>query len=213
MSEATPDAPPVVEEPSWTADTRGRQFIRARGRSGVVYRQGEETIEQAYERDAKGPADKRPKRAVKRKPPAPTQIDMREVEHALAEALSAPAMIAAMQGDDWGTQHFSTQAPIVARNLVNCAQHNPWLREKLIAAMVGEGPLMNVLAFASLGVAVFGYVVPPIVYYLNPPLIPQTGVEMIRLKYLIPDPAERQPDGQVQAEAPEPAPADPEPVL
>jgi len=52
------------------------------------------------------------------------------------------------------------QAPLVARNLVMCSQHNPWLREKLVSAMAGEGPLMNVMMFASLGAAVFSYVVP-----------------------------------------------------
>jgi hypothetical protein len=92
-----------------------------------------------------------------------------------------------MNGDEWAAQHFTTQAPLVARNLVMCSQHNPWLREKLVAAMAGEGPLMNVMMFASLGAAVFSYVVPPIIYYLNPPFLPERGVEMMRMRYAMPE--------------------------
>lgn len=174
---------------AWTFDRKGRAYVKSPSRSGVVYRQGEETLEQALERDAKGPPDKPPKSKPKaaRKPPAPTQIDLKQLEHALAEGLAAPSMMAAMAGDEWAAQHFALQAPIVARNLVTCAQHNPWLHQKLLQAVTGEGLLMNVMVFMSLGAAIFSYVVPPIVYYLNPPFLPEQGVEIIRAKYLIPE--------------------------
>ena len=110
-------------------------------------------------------------------------------------------MLAAMHGDEWAAQHFTIQAPVVARNLVMCSQHNPWLREKLIAAMAGEGPFMNAMMLASLGAAVFSYVIPPIVYYLNPPFLPERGVEMMRMRYGMPD---RQPrEGDEVAASPE----------
>jgi len=185
----------------WRPDKRGRQFVPARDRSGVIYRQGEETIDEAYARDAEGPKKRPPKKRV-RKPPAPTQIDLRKLEFALTEALASPSMIAAMNGDEWAAQHFTMQAPVVARNLVMCSQHNPWLREKLIAAMAGEGPLMNVMMFASLGAAVFSYVIPPIIYYLNPPFLPERGVEMMRLRYGMPERQPREGDeGAAAAEA------------
>jgi hypothetical protein len=186
MAEAAVERESANGAVEWRKDTRGREFVSAVGRSGVVYRQGEETIDDAYARDAEGPKKRTPKKRV-RKPPAPTEIDLRQLEYALIEALAAPSMIAAMNGDEWAAQHFTTQAPLVARNLVMCSQHNPWLREKLVAAMAGEGPLMNVMMFASLGAAVFSYVVPPIIYYLNPPFLPERGVEMMRMRYAMPE--------------------------
>lgn len=192
MTEAPPYDPPANGEVDveWRPDTKGREFVPAKGRSGVVYRQGEETPDQAWERDQEAQERKKrtPKAKTRRKPPAPTQVTLKELEHALNEALSAPAMIAAMNGDEWGAQHFSTQAPAVSRNLVKCAEHNPWVREKLIALMAGEGALMNVMVFASLGAACFAYVVPPVVYYLNPRVIPESARIMVRARYAIPDP-------------------------
>lgn len=189
----------------WRQDKQGRQYIPRRdGRSGIVYRQGEETIDQAYDRDAKGPAKKPPK-AKARKPPAPAAIDLKELEYALTEALQAPGMIAAMNGDEWGAQHFGHQAPRVARNLVVCSEHNPWLRTKLIAAMAGEGPLMNLMVFASLGASIFAYVVPPIIYYLNPPIPPgkpARAVEMVRERYRIPEEPDARPEAPAAAAAP-----------
>lgn len=208
---AEPDllaADAVSAEPEdWRTDRAGRQYTpRQSGVSGIVYRQGEETIADAWARDAKGPPDKRPKKSkVARKPPAPTQIDLKQLEHALTEGLAAPGMMAAMAGDEWAAQHLTTQAPIVARNLVTCAQHNPWLHAQLLRAVTGEGLLMNVMVFMSLGAAVFSYVVPPIIYYLNPTFLPEHGVELIREKYQIPERLEEPgapPEAPTAAETP-----------
>ena len=184
-------AEPALQEPAsdvvaWKTDSRGREYVGARGRSGQVYRQGEETIEEAWARDAEGPKKRTPKKRA-RKPPAPTQVSMQELEFALTEALKSPGMMLAMNGDEWGSQHFTNQAPIVARNLVMCAQHNPWLHEKLLALMSGESAMMNVMVFMALGSAMFAYIVPPIVYYFNPPFMPERGRELIREKYAIPE--------------------------
>jgi len=193
---ASDSAPPgeAAAAPTWRVDSRGREYAPAKGRNGVVYRQGEETVDEAYERDAKGPRDKPPKKRA-RKPPAPTTIDLKELEHKLAEALAQPAVVAAMAGDEWAMQHFQTQAPIVARNLVFCAQTNPWLHDKLTAAMTGENVLVNAMAFIALGGALFGYLMPPIIYYLNPPFLPKGGVELLRAKYQIPEKVHEPPDG------------------
>lgn len=183
------DQEPASDGPAqWREDTRGRQFTAAVGRSGVVYRQGEESVEEAHERDAQGKKDVRPKKRTAKKQPAPTKIDMRELEHGLVDLLRSPAFLAAAKGDEWAAMHFTNQAPNVARNLVTCAEHNPWLREKLVTLMVGEGPLVNVMLFASLGVSIFSYAVPPIVWYFNPGIIPESARMAVRMQYQMPMP-------------------------
>jgi hypothetical protein len=161
------------ETPEWRTDARGREFVTARGRSGILYRVGEETVDAAYERDAKGAADKKPRAKSKgtRKPLAPTQVDLKQIEFALAEALSSPAMIVAMSGDEWGVEHFTTQGPILARNLCAVAEHNPWLRAKLEQFASGESAMANVVLALSLGKALMAYIVPPVIYYVNPPFV------------------------------------------
>jgi hypothetical protein len=173
------------EEDGWRIDRQGRKFVAARGRSGIVYRQGNETVEEALARDGKGPRDKPPKKAggaqalpKAAKPPAPTQQDLKELEHALAEGLRAPAMIAAAAGDEWLATHFTQQGPILARHLVSAARHNPWLRSKLEAAMHGEDVMVKVITTMSVGGALVGYAVPPIIYMLNPPFVSPKAREM-----------------------------------
>jgi len=180
-------------ELAWRTDRKGREYIPRRGDtgSGIVYRQGEESIEEAWARDRDAAEKKRktPKSGKRqRKPPAPTQVDLKTLEHQLRQALETPVMVCAMQGDEWGVQHFQNQAPRLARNMVACAEANPWFREKLVAAMTGGDVLPQVMMFASLGAAAFAYVVPPIVYYLNPGFLPPRAVGMVREKFAIPEP-------------------------
>ena len=208
-----PAAAAMEGAPEWKVDKLGREYTnRPPGRSGVILRQGEETIDQARERDAKGPAKKAPKRKTERKPPAPTEISMKELEHQLRQALEAPAYLAAMREDAWGVQHFQQQAPRLARNMVACAEGNEWFRAKLIAAMAGEGVLVNVMMFASLGAAAFAYVIPPIVHYLNPPFIPDRAGELIRARYNIPDPPLEYTGAVPEPPTPATAPAEPAPA-
>jgi len=54
MAEAAVERESANGAVEWRKDTRGREFVSAVGRSGVVYRQGEETIDDAYARDAEG---------------------------------------------------------------------------------------------------------------------------------------------------------------
>lgn len=200
----------------WKTDVRGRQYTGARGRSGQIYRQGEETVDQAHERVAKQPPDQKPKRkTTTKKAPAPTALDLRELEKQLIDALCLPAFIFAANGDEWGVTHVTTEGPKLARNMVKCAEHDPWLREKLIALAAGEGAMQRVMLYGYLGASVFSYTVPMIVRYVNPPL-PERFDGLVREHYRIPDtpvfvqPLEQELDFAASAatpgaESPEPA--------
>lgn len=164
----------------WRKDKQGRWFTPARGRSGVVYRQGNETTDEAHARDAKGPKDKRPKSKPKApKPPAPTQTSLKELEFMLAEGLKSPAMICAAFGDEWPAEHFTTHGPVLARNLVKASEHNPWLRAKLEAAMTGEDFMVKFITAAGVAGALFLYAIPPVIYYVDPKFISPAAREML----------------------------------
>jgi hypothetical protein len=141
----------------------------------VIYRHGEETVEQARERDrledAAGVGDKRPKRKSKapKMPPAPRGIDIKEIEATMAEALKAPALLCATFGDEWASDHFTTAGPYLARNLVIASEHNPWLRKKLEEAAAGQDAMVKVMALVGVGGAVFMYIVPPVIWWFNLP--------------------------------------------
>lgn len=151
----------------WKTDKQGRQYAPARGRSGVVYRQGTESLEEAYARDGQGPKDRKPRGKSKTNlPPKPTAIDARQLEHALTELLQSPGFAAAMAGDEFLTDHFAKQGPNLARNLVAASQRNPWLRQKLEALMVGDEFMVKLMTTIGVGGAVISYAVPPILYVL-----------------------------------------------
>lgn len=169
------DAPPVgggetsIDDPAaqgWRRDKQGRWYAPARGRSGVVYRTGNQTVEEAHAEDAKGPRDTPPKSKKKApKPPAPTQASLKELEFMLAEGLKSPAMICAAIGDEWPAEHFTMHGPVLARNLVKAAEHNPWLRAKLEAAMTGEDFMIRLISTFGIASALFMYSVPVVLYY------------------------------------------------
>jgi hypothetical protein len=77
----------------------------------------------------------------------------------------------ASMGDEWGAQHFTTQAPLLARNIVAISEHNPWLRAKLEQMAAGESVLANAMLIMVLGKSLIEYALPPIIYYANPPFI------------------------------------------
>jgi hypothetical protein len=193
---------PAGEEGGWRVDKQGRSFIAARGRSGIIYRKGNETVEEALARDAKGPRDTPPRKkgpATPRKPPAPSAPSLKDLEYALAEGLRSPAMFCAMAGEEWAANHFTVQGPVLARNLVKAAEHNPWLRAKLEAAVMGEDIMVKVITMMGVGGALAAYAVPPLVYFLNPPFVSEKTREM----FGVPDRRAKEPD----APAPPPAPA------
>lgn len=202
-----PVAPPVDDggADGWRTDAQQRKYAPARGRSGVVYRQGTETIEEAHARDAKGPKDRKPRGAPKPKTaPAPTTIDAKALEQALIEALSAPAIVAAGMGDEYLADHFATHGRALARNLVAASERNPWLKQKLEALMVGEDFMVKLVTALGVGGALLSYALPPIIYLL--PNAPVIGNDKAREMFGVPkrDPKPKEP---ADADAPPAAPA------
>lgn len=191
----------------WLTDKSGKHYVKAVGRRGIVYRQGDESVADALARDAQPPGDRRPKpknRKAPPKPPPPTKPDLKELEPLLTEALKQPALMAAMFGDEWAAEHFRRMAPNVARNLVRSAEQSEWLRRKLEAfATTGEIP-MQLVAFLGLGGAIALYMVPPVIYWFNLPVPDQAramlGVPPRRLA-----PPEPHYDPQADATSPPPA--------
>ena len=165
-----PEPAPLEE---WQVARNGKQYVpKGPAQRGVIYRQGDETIAQARDRNAAATAgDRRPKRKSKapKMPPAPRQIDLKEIEATLADALKSPALICATFGDEWASDHFTTTGPYLARNLIMASEHNPWLRKKLEDAAQGQDAMVKVMAMVSVGGAVFMYAVPPIIWWFNLP--------------------------------------------
>ena len=188
-------------EDGWRQDKKGRWITPARGRSGVVYRQGNETIDEAHARDAKGPKDRKPqaKRSKVPKAPAPTQASLKELEFMLAETLQAPAMVAAMGGDVWAANHFTREGPVLARNLTQAAAHNPWLRAKLEAALTGEDLLIKLMTLLPVAAALVAYAIPPVIYYLNPGFLPPEARAMFNVPERPKKPEREEEHGPAQA--------------
>lgn len=166
--------PPPAGEP-WKTNKNGRAYVNAVGRHGIVYRVGDETIEQALARDANRPADQRPQRKSKvpKKSPPPAgehRADLREIETILAEVFRAPAMPCAIAGDSWAADHFTNHGPVLARQLVVASQHNPWLRRKLEAAASGDQFAVALMSMSTVAVAAVGYLLPPLIHWFNIPV-------------------------------------------
>lgn len=173
--DALADTPPATEPvtPGWKTDTAGRQFINKPSGRGMIYRRGEETIDEALQRDAQGPDPKPPKRKKPKKPPPPKGVDLQALEETIAEALKSPASIAGMFGDEWLVDHFIDKGPLLARNLVKASETNPWLRRKLEEIATGGDMAVQFLTVLSLAGAVVMYAAPPVLYLTNARLSPQ----------------------------------------
>lgn len=173
-SEPFSDPEPVAD--GWRPDKKGRLYVPARGRSGTVYREGNETVEEAYARDAQGPRQRGPKPKAAPRPAkaaAPRAVSLQEIERNLAGMLTMPSGFAAMQGDKWAAEHIDRVGPILARNLCKAAETNVWLRDKLEGMMSGgDMILFKILALMPVIQAGVAYVVPLIVYYFDPRFIP-----------------------------------------
>lgn len=194
-----PPPPPAVDplEQGWKLSKKnGKLYYNPRpGVRGarVIYREGGETIAEAIARDQREQEqalrDKRPKpHKTPKMPEPPRGVDLKELEHTLAEALKAPAMLCAGFGDEWAAEHFTKSGPYLARNLILASEHNPWLRRKLEEAATGEDAMMMVVSLVGVGGALFAYVVPPVIYWFNLPTPRKT-----RELFGIPDRKDRQP--------------------
>ncbi|HWD76339.1 MAG TPA: hypothetical protein VG371_14455 [Solirubrobacteraceae bacterium] len=171
----TPAADAAAPAPAaeWKVDAQGRSYTPASGRSGLIFRKGNETVEEALARDAKAPKDKPPKpRAARaKKAPAPTRKDLAELKLQVAEALKAPAVLCAMRGHSWAANHFTREGDTLAGNLVAASEHNPWLRAKLEAMLVGDDFLINVVLSLGIASSLAAYAIPPAIYFLPPSVI------------------------------------------
>lgn len=188
-------APPPPADGAWRVDSAGREYIPKPQGRGMIYREEGESVKQALDRDAR-PRDKRPRRSKRPKMPEATRkVDLKELEHELADAFRAPAAICGMVGDSWGAQHFEMAGPFLARNLINASEHNPWLRRKLEDAASGQDAMMKVMVLAPVASALVLYTVPPVVYWLNLPAPDKT-----REMFGIPPRRERKPEYAAGAE-------------
>jgi hypothetical protein len=180
--------PEPTPDDGWKSDKSGKQFVNAKGRPGIIYRQGNESIEQARERD-KRPRDKRPRKSKRPKmPDAPAKVDAKELERELTDIFCSPAMMCGAFGDEWGVGHFTNHGPILARNLVLAGEKNPWLRRKLEEFATGQDATLAMMSLVPVGGALIGYALPPVIYYLNLP-----APERTRLMFGIPPRREKEP--------------------
>lgn len=184
-------APPSADD-GWRTDKNGNRYVpRDDGRSGVIRRQGDqETVDEARERDSK-PKDSPPRTKAKKPkmPPAPKKVDLRLLEEGLSGALKAPGAVAMSFGDEWGFEHFNISGPYLARQLVLASEFNPWLRKRLEEAAAGEEVMMKIMGLMGIAGALVGYLVPPLIYYLNLPV-----PEQARSMWHVPPRKERTPD-------------------
>lgn len=164
-------SPPVEDSipEGWKRDKKGRLYVGARGRAGVIYRQGDESIEDAIDRDQRSRENGHPPKSKPKtqKAPAPTRKTSKELEAALTETLQAPAMIAGLRGDEWVANHLYQEAPVLARNLVAAAEHNPKMRERLEQIAGGETAFGQFVMQMMIANALVAYALPPLVYYLG----------------------------------------------
>lgn len=170
---AETNAAPADAGETWQRQRDGREFVPKPGGKGKIFRQGEETVAQARARDQLPPEERRPRRKPKMPPRRSQKVDLKELEAALAMGFKMPGDMLRYAGDEWGVQHFNIAGPILARSLVNAAEFNPWLREKLEAMASGEQVMIQMASLLGLAGAAVMYAVPPIVYYMNLPVSDQ----------------------------------------
>lgn len=152
----------------WHRDGRGRLFAKPPTGGNVVFRRGEETVEEALERAARPDKDKPPPKPRKKPTPKREAVDLKAIEEALGQVFAAPGQVAGMMlQDEWIMAHFMVRGPELARALCNASEHNPWLRKKLIELSTGGAAAMQLQAFVLLAIASASYAVPPVAYLLG----------------------------------------------
>lgn len=87
-----------------------------------------------------------------------TSFTTAELEQALAEILTFPAVPCAMVGDEWAATHFSTQGRAFAANLAKQAEKNPTLHKWCVRIAQGE-------SVGMLGMSAVMYMVPPLIHW------------------------------------------------
>lgn len=194
-----PVAPPAAtngapQDEHWQLDSSGKEWVPRKGKRGKLFRQQDETVAEARERDGTPGDERRPRRkpAKPKTPRSTRKTDLKQLEGVLADALRMPGVVAAGPPffDQWAPEHFNNAGPYLARNLINSAEYNPWLKRKLEEAASGEDAAMKVIGVLGITGAVFMYLIPPTIYFLNL-RVPDKTREM----FGIPD--RREPDATV----------------
>ena len=191
----------AAEAQGWKRDKTGKWFAPARGRSGKVYRQGNETLEEAHARDAGArDKDKRPKKKpATPKAAAPTRLSSQDLEKQLTEFLEGPALVAAFKGDIWVADHITREAPILARNLVRASEFSPGLRAQLERALSGDSDFGKLLLTISIAQALAAYALPVLLYYLG-----DRAPAAVRETFGVPDKPKKEPEPPAPPAQPEP---------
>jgi hypothetical protein len=125
-----------------------------------------------------------------------TKKGTQAIEDALTEILQIPAVPAAMLGDQWMAEHFTTQGRQLANRIAITSERNPVLRGWCERAMEGEG--IAVLLIASLM-----YAAPPLMHFGIIPGGQMIGVPVLRKT--APGEAGPVPAGPPRAAGPPPA--------
>lgn len=215
------DRPPASSDPDsgsvggaaelpagWSVAKNGRQFIPNAGRNGPNWRVGDETIEQARERDlakqAKLGGKKKPDRKPKVKPQSKPKADKPTVEQ-LAAALEIPLALPVVYvrlatGCDYCANSMRESAPAAARDVAMMAEKNEPLRRLLEwwHAMVTVG-------VGSQGIAMYAGI--PVLHHMAPDPVYNAAGPLLGMPPREPQPGQ---NGH-QHHQPEPAPAGPAP--
>jgi hypothetical protein len=127
-----------------------------------------------------------------------TKKGTQAIEEALAEILQIPAVPAAMLGDEWMADHFTTQGRQLANRIAITSERNPVLRGWCERAMEGEG--IAVLFIASLM-----YAAPPLMHFGIIPGGAMIGVPVLRKTAAGPGPVPAAEQPHTAAREPVPA--------
>jgi hypothetical protein len=98
--------------------------------------------------------------------------ELRQIREWAGAALAAPAMIGAVAGDPWLTDHFTARGPALADALVREAERNERLRVMLVNIATAAGP-------AALIVQVALYIGLPLMHFGALPGAPIFGVPVL----------------------------------
>lgn len=106
---------------------------------------------------------------------AQLKLDLKEIEEKLSRLLELPAVPMVATGDIWPAQHIEAQAAPLAKAIANACKDNVQLRNRLLQ-------FLRVSDNANLGIAIFSYLVPILLYYGILPAPP-----MVRAQLGVPD--------------------------
>lgn len=103
-------------------------------------------------------SDSPPKKKATAPKAEASNLTTAQIEHALAEVLTFPAIPCSAVGDQWAADHFSTQGRVFAANIAAHSETNPTLRKWCERIASGE-------AFGVLALSGVMYFLPPMIHW------------------------------------------------